>query len=115
MPSEAQLPCAMCGECLARQPDRGCVAMTCDLESLTVSRLVVCCQGPCLERHAEDGASILADEDLASYLGGQGAGARARLLATFAFTEDAARNYMDFTRAARAVEIREPAAARLAS
>ncbi len=115
MPSEARLPCAVCGECLARQPDRGCVAMTCDLEILTVSRLVVCCQGPCLERHAEDGASILADEDLASYLGGQGAGARARLLATFAFTAEASREYMDFTRAARAVEIREPAAARLAS
>lgn len=98
---DPRLPCAICGTALAGQTDKGCVAMTAHLERMVISKLVVVCRAPCLEQHAADGATILCDEDLESYLGDEGAAARARLVATFGWTSTAAREYMDFAKSAR--------------
>jgi len=75
--------------------------MTAHLERMVVSKLVVVCRQPCLEQHAADGATILCDEDLESYLGDEGAAARARLVATFGWTSTAAVEYMSFAHSAR--------------
>jgi hypothetical protein len=115
---DPRLPCAICGTPLAGATDQGCVAMTAHLERMVISRLVVVCRQPCLEQHASDGATILCDEDLASYLGDEGAAARARLVATFGWTSTAAREYMDFAKSARSAgsnAAMRAAATRLAS
>jgi hypothetical protein len=106
--TDSRLPCAICGAGLSRRPELGCVAMTAHLDSMTVSKLVVCCRAPCLERHAHGSDTILCDEDLESYLGSDGAGPRARLVATFGWTEESAREYMAFARAAQGV-VKAPA------
>jgi hypothetical protein len=115
---DPRLPCAICGTPLAGQTEKGCVAMTAHLERMVISKLVVVCRAPCLEQHASDGATILCDEDLESYLGDEGAAARARLVATFGWTSSAAREYMDFARSARSAgqsARARAAAARMAS
>ena len=115
---DPRLPCAICGTPLAGQTERGCVAMTAHLERMVISRLVVVCRQPCLEQHAEGGATILCDEDLESYLGDEGAAARARLVATFGWTSTAAVEYMNFARSARSAGptmSRRAAATRMAS
>ncbi len=116
---DPRLPCAICGIPLAGATDQGCVAMTAHLERMVISKLVVVCRQPCLEQHAADGATVLCDEDLESYLGDEGAGARARLVATFGWTSTAAREYMNFAKSARSasssLEMMRAAATRLAS
>jgi hypothetical protein len=99
---DPRLPCVICGTPLAGATDQGCVAMTAHLERMVISKLVVVCRQPCLEQHASDGATILCDEDLA----------------TFGWTSTAAREYMNFANSARSAgsnAVMRAAATRMAS